>query len=54
MLKLGSCFAYRCIIIYFVASLCAVIIMYGQQIMAWSLGNTSQNSLKVMDLGQSR
>lgn len=53
MLKLGFCFAYRCII-YFVASLCAVIIMYGQQIMAWSLGNTSQNSLKVMALGQSR
>lgn len=54
MLKLSSCFAFSCIIIYFVASLCAVIIKYGQQIMAWSLGNTSQNSLKVLALGQSR
>lgn len=53
MLKLGSCFAHRCII-YFVASLCAVIIMFGQQIMAWSLGNTNQNGLKVMALGQSK
>lgn len=47
MLKLRSCFAHRCII-YFVAGLCAVIIMFGQQIMAWSLGNTNQNGLKVM------
>lgn len=54
MLKLSSCFAYHCIIIYFVASLCAVIIKYGQQIMAWSLENTSQHSLKVIALGQSR
>lgn len=54
MLKLSSCFAYHCIIIYFVASLCAVIIKYGQQIMTWSLGNTSQHNLKVIALGQSR
>lgn len=51
MLKLSSCFTYLCIIIYFVASLYAVIMMYGQQIMAWSLGNTSQISFKVLALG---